>query len=732
MNLQKVKLIWQREMRDQFRDRRTLFMVAILPVLMYPLLGTVFFQLAQFMQQHTGVVVVVGADQLEELEGPKLFEEESFSSALNYENAPFELRFVKELNPEADEEYEQELAEGVIDVLVEFPNGFAEQLNEIRNQLDSPGNDETATESTTPTIPKPTVRYNSAREQSGITHQRIGRILSFWEDQLVDRNLSISQVPSVATKPFQVNHQDVAKPENRDARLWSKILPFVVFIWALTGAFYPAIDLCAGEKERGTLETLLASPAERIEIVVGKLLTVMTFSIFTALLNLLSLMLTARMVITQLGSIFGGGADAVAPPSLAALGWLVLALIPMSALFGALSLACASFARSTKEGQYYFMPLFLAAMPLMMMPMSPGIELNLGNSLIPIMGIVLLLRAVIEGQFLTASTYFLPATFTTGVCCWLATRWAVTQFNHESVLFRESEHFSLIGWLRSALRHRGPTVSAGWSIALVVAIFIIRFFINMGMAGWQPEGEITFNLFRFTMVMSQLLPIAIPTLLIVGFFSTNWRSALMLDSEPWWRGIISAVLIALCLAPAGGWLTLAIQQAYPIGQQLEQELQSLGWLLSMSPSIYELLFWMALVPAICEEIAFRGVILQGLRKPLGKVGAILISAVLFGAVHTVIQQSLSATVLGIVIGILAIRSRNLLACMAFHAVYNASNILFSQYQENLRGLEGVAGLLWTEIGEFEGNPLCFRPEVAILGVLAALVILALQKPGKSG
>ena len=56
--------------------------------------------------------------------------------------------------------------------------------------------------------------------------------------------------------------------------MWSKILPFVVLIWALTGAFYPAIDLCAGEKERGTLETLLSSPAQRSEIVWGKLLSV--------------------------------------------------------------------------------------------------------------------------------------------------------------------------------------------------------------------------------------------------------------------------------------------------------------------------------------------------------------------------------------------------------------------------------------------------------------------------
>ena len=76
-------------------------------------------------------------------------------------------------------------------------------------------------------------------------------------------------------------------------------------IWALTGAFYPAIDLCAGEKERGTLETLLTSPADRREIVCGKLLTVTTFSSATAVLNLSSLVLTGSLFFGQMELVEG-------------------------------------------------------------------------------------------------------------------------------------------------------------------------------------------------------------------------------------------------------------------------------------------------------------------------------------------------------------------------------------------------------------------------------------------
>ncbi len=86
----------------------------------------------------------------------------------------------------------------------------------------------------------------------------------------------------------------------------------------------------------------------------------------------------------------------------------MIAILPVSALFSALCLALAAFAKSNKEGQYYLMPLLLVTMPLMMLPLSPGVELTLGNSLIPMTGVVLLLRSAIEGHYLLALRYIVP------------------------------------------------------------------------------------------------------------------------------------------------------------------------------------------------------------------------------------------------------------------------------------------------------------------------------------
>ncbi|MBW8884162.1 MAG: ABC transporter permease subunit, partial [Planctomycetia bacterium] len=181
----------------------------------------------------------------------------------------------------------------------------------------------------------------------------------------------------------------------------------------------------ADEKERGTLETLLTSPAARQEIVCGKLLTVMTFSMATAILNLASMLATGAFIVSQIQRM--GAAriplDISAPP-ISALLCLLLALVPISALFSALSLAIAAFARSSKEGHYYLVPLLMLSLPLMMLSIVPGAELDLGFSLIPLTGLLLWLRAFIEGQYFDVLRFSLPVLGMTALCCFFAIRWA--------------------------------------------------------------------------------------------------------------------------------------------------------------------------------------------------------------------------------------------------------------------------------------------------------------------
>jgi sodium transport system permease protein len=446
-------------------------MVAVLPVLLYPMLGALGFQLVGFLQKHSTQVLIIGSEQLDSIE-PPLFRGDQFANTLWPPGSP-PPNFALSLSPSVGENNNQlrqareALARGEWDVVVYFPPGFADQIADLQRPTSPPVG--------TPSSPRPAVFYNSAKEASEVGFHRFNSLLDVWQAQLVRGNLAARDVPESVTMPFQVETSDVASADGKQIRTWSRLLPFVVFVWALTGAFYPAVDLCAGEKERGTLESLLTSPALRSEIVSGKLLTVITFSIASALANLGSMVLTGKVVLDQMAAMAPGGDIGLEPPPFSAVVWLLVALLPMSALFSALSLAVAAFARSTKEGQYYLMPLLLGSMPLMMLPLAPNIELNFGTSIVPITGVVLLLRSAIEGNIAAALPFLPNVALVTAGCCILAIRWAVAQFNSETVLFRESENFTPWLWLRKLYTNRPAIHGGGAAVACIVAILFLQF-----------------------------------------------------------------------------------------------------------------------------------------------------------------------------------------------------------------------------------------------------------------
>ncbi len=529
-------------------------------------------------------------------------------------------------------------------------------------------------------------------------------VLDKWREKIGRRNLVEGHVPPTAAKPFAIETLDVAEEGQHKAALWSKILPFVLLIWALTGAFYPAIDLCAGEKERGTLETLLSSPAERIEIVWGKLLTVILFSMSTAILNLTSLTVTGSVILSRLPQL--------GPPPGLAIVWLLLALVPVSALFGALCLAFAAFARSTKEGQYYLMPLVLVTMPLTILPMAPGVQLNLGNCLIPVTGVVLVLRSVLEGNYLAALPYIpLVAAVTLG-CCWMAVRWATNQFNSESVLFREGERWDLSLWVKHLLRDREPTPSFAEAMFCGVLILLIRFFLGFALS--QDSGA---HDLLSLVAATQLVVVLTPALLMAVMLTRSPAQTLLLRRPPL-LAPLAAGLLAVAVHPVHNLLHAIVMRIYPLSDELTGQLKGLES--GLTGNLWLAIGVIALLPAICEEVAFRGFILSGFRRLGRKWTAIALSSVFFGAVHVFFQQSILACLLGMVIGFVAVQSGSLLPAIVFHFVHNALGVLLKPAGEALA--DKNHWLHWLMRDSVDGGPL-YHWGVIALGLAASAAIL---------
>lgn len=662
MNWSNVRLIFSREVRDQLRDRRTLFMIAVLPLLLYPLLGMSVFQVAQFVREQPTKVCILGGAELPEK--PALIEKGRFAGWLFRE--PEKARLL-ELHvadaPTGDELAAQArtlVEAGTFEAVVVVPADFDRQLQAFRQRLSAASAQagEPGDAGEGPAVPSPKIFYNASKEKSQLAFLRVSQVIERWTKEIGRENLASRQVPESALRPFEVAEHDVADEQQREAALWSKILPFMLLIWALTGAFYPAVDLCAGEKERGTLETLLSSPAARSEIVCGKLLTIMLFSVATSLLNVISMGITGAAVSTQFPALGP-------PPPLAPL-WLVAALGPMSALFSALCLALAAMARSSKEGQYYLMPLVLVVMPLMILPMAPGVELTLGNSLIPVTGVVLLLRSLLEGQYWQALPYGVPVVGVTLAGCLLAVRWAVDQFNRESVLFRESERLDVGLWLRHLRRDREDTPCAAAAVFCGVLILLVRFFVSV--AAKMPT---TFRELAVLSVVTQLVVVATPALLMTIMLTRNPRKTLLLNLPP--PGSVgAALLLALFLHPVVTWLAGVVSTLYPFNLELAQQLSRL---MNEAPNVWLLLAALAVVPAVFEELAFRGFILSGYRHTGHRWRAIAVSSVLFGITHGVLQQSIVACLVGFVIGYVAVQTGSILPGMLYHILHNAMALL---------------------------------------------------------
>jgi sodium transport system permease protein len=339
-------------------------------------------------------------------------------------------------------------------------------------------------------------------------------------------------------------------------------------------------------------------------------------------------------------------------------------------LFSALCLACAAFARSTKEGQYYLMPLFMITMPLMMLPMAPGAELDLGNSLIPVTGMVLLLKNLILGNYAEVVRYVVPVGLMTLVCCHLAIRWAVYQFNQESVLFRESERLDLRRWIIHLVRDRRETPSLAEAIFCVVLIFVIQFFTRLAISA-NPPATPDFNYLALILFISQIVCIALPALLMTLLLTSSPAKTLLLDRIPNVATCAMAVLLAVTLHPVGLQLVAWIRDLYPLQGEILDQAQSFAQLLQTSPWPWLPYVLLGMLPALCEEVAFRGFVLSGLRHVGSKWWAIGLAAVFFGMAHTVIQQSIAAAALGAVIGYIAVQSGSLVPCILFHLTYNS-------------------------------------------------------------
>jgi sodium transport system permease protein len=403
MPRQNIGIVYRKELTEALRDRRTLISTLLVPLLLFPLLSVGFGALAVTLvkkaeEETPKVMLLAGADS------PAVLE--ALRTSKKIEVVP------------ATSDWKDKIINKEIRAAIAIPDGFEASLAQQNPQ----------------TIE---IYKYEGELKSSISADTVEKSLKAYRDTVIEARLDANHVPASVLTPFRIKQDNVAPPEKVGGAAFGGIIGYMVILLCLTGGMYPAMDLTAGEKERGTMETILSSPISRLDLVLGKFFLVLTASLVTAALSVLS-MGVSFWGMQQLKAFDVSKNPEAAGMQLhigftAVLSVFLMAL-PLAVLFSAGLITISLFAKSYKEAQSYVSPLMILVIVPAVAAMLPGVELTSKLALIPILNVSLLCKELVTGTyhwnfialiFLSTCVYAAAALFL-----------AVKMFQREDVLFR--------------------------------------------------------------------------------------------------------------------------------------------------------------------------------------------------------------------------------------------------------------------------------------------------------
>lgn len=633
----------RKELSEILRDRRTMLTLVLMPILVYPLLTIAFQQhfRASALTQRQKLIYRVGYPFADDL---RLFQNhlELGNKYFRLRNPEFTSKSIVSIDWLESADPQKDVDEGRIDL------GF-KRLGIRRDKNDR------------------VFHYQAIyKEQLGIAQEILEYLekrFSLANEGSLETRLGIVDRPPVWLVRLVLAPQKFEVPQRISL---GALVPLILILMTITGAVYPAIDLTAGERERGTLEILVAAPVPRVGLLFAKYVTVFTVAVLTALVNLLTMLITLQ--VSDMGALVFGAGNLTFFLIMQMLGLLLL----FAAFFSAALLAITSVARSFKEAQAYLIPLMLLSLTPGVMGMLPGLKLEGTVRAVPLLNIVLLARDLFDGHASGAAAVVVVVSTLLYSMAVLAI--AARIFGAESVLFSEQRSWSDL-WRRPPETAEASTLA---NALLCLALIFPAFFFLQG------------SFVRELPILGILLAMPVGSAFLFGVFPVisawwnrvNWRSGFQLQPAPA-GAYLGAALLGVSLWPLLLQVLALLKPDLPPAE--EQVAELLATFQRARQEYFLLLMFAVVSQGLAEEWFFRGYLFAALRSHGGAWLTIGASALLFGFFHLVSAGELaflSSTILGIVLGWVAWRSGSVFPGMALHALHN-----------------GI--LIWAEIGELD-------------------------------
>jgi sodium transport system permease protein len=665
----RIARLARKELRETLRDRRTILTLVVMPLLVYPVLSVA---LKQFLltstaaKQSTLIIRTETQDELLSLavlleRGEKLVQQREsgttstplaggpiLGAGLGASELPLTENSIGALSPEEREESTLE------DLVRNNKIDLGVRVISVENPED------TRAETRFHMIYRPNLPLS--RQAADFVERRLRAVNeSDWRRRLAkagDRG------------PMKAGWRLIPVADEKGHSFWlGALVPLVLILMTITGAVYPAIDLTAGERERGTLESLMAAPVPRLGLLMAKYVAVVTVATMTAIINLTAMVVTLASSGKELWTFFFGNQGSPAEAILA----VFLLLILFAMFFSAVLLLVTSFARSFKEAQAYVVPLMVVALAPGFMSVMPGLTLGPLMSVVPLSNIVLLARDVMEGN--ASVVWGTVAVCTTLLYGGVALALAARVFGSDAILYGSEGTWADLFKRPRELKSQATITDALATLALIVPTYVIASGLLGALQGVNMVSQLLAAA-GTTFIVFILVP-----LLMVRYQGIEATSGFQLFRSRVLLLLLAAVLgvtvwpLAYNLIVFCQLRGIATFNMEALAEKRPELLDLVNRLAKVPPWV--VLFSLAIAPAIGEELFFRGYLLGALRGRLPGWFAVGLTALVFGLFHAsfggviAVERVLSSTLLGVALGWTCWVTRSVYPGMVLHVLNNS-------------------------------------------------------------
>ena len=667
MNTKRMFTLFKRELTDILRDKKTLFMMLVVPIIIYPLLiiGMTFL-MSSVMNSQAEKTYLVAFDEEDKL---------AAKIADIIENNPDKLSYKLEIVQKSD--CKKALEAGDIDI-------YVSKASDGRIAL----------------------CYLSAKDRSNTALDALTDAFEIYREELQKERIDEAGLDAdYLLNPIHYEGEDLSSTEESVGNMIGSIIPFFIVTMILLGALYPSIDVTAGEKERGTLETLLTLPITNFEMIMSKFLAVSCIACASAILNVFSMGGAMAFLVSSSMSLAEDiNLEIHYETFIPGILFTLVVMVFFALLVTAVCMCTCVFAKNFKEANNYVTPVMLIFMFGSYAAMIPDLELTAQTAAIPIVNVALL----VEGLFQFQYNYglFAIVLFSNVAYSLLAILILGKIYNSEAVLFSEGLSSVRIFTRRSEMKEKQMPGYGDLILLLCLVLLLIFYVGSFAQIKWGFGG----------VVIQQLIILLCPVL--YAWYMKADAKKLFSIKKPGVSqvagGILFGIAAFLCAMIVGVLLV-------PFFPESADGLTQLDDMLTSQPAVV-LILVVALMPAIGEEVLFRGFVMGTLKNKCTGVIAVLVTTLLFAAYHMSLIKMFTIGIIGFGLTYAAYKSGSIVTSMCMHFLNNLLSVLITKYPKQM---QHVLPVLFKE--SLSASDLLLMIAVILICAVLGLLLLGCRK-----